>query len=122
MISDAVDGVEYAFKKAASVVTFGLVDDPDNDVQYPSGIQSGPSGYNQGLSVTGLNYSKELLEKPNVNPDDSTVLMAQSYQQEDDYLRRSNPVVKPAAPKDDISPETLMLAGGLLAAAVLLSE
>ena len=117
-MSDAWHGVEYAFTKAASVVTFGLVHDPDD----PEVNMGDPGTITAGIRAQGLTYDEALLKQPNVNPDDSTLLLAQNYQQEDDYLRRSNPVVKPAAPKDEISPETLMIAGGLLAAAVLLSE
>jgi len=121
VVSDAVSGIGHAFKKAASVVTFGLVDDPDE-----AGLYGGDGSVMPTVQlerVGGLSYKNKLLEKPDVTPDDSTMFLAQNYQEESDYLRRSNPVVKPKPAVDkDITPETLMLAGGVLAAAVLLSE
>ncbi len=113
-MSDAWDGVKHAFQKAGSVI--GLTDDPDN----PS---SGPElNLKQMESAHALTYDQQSLKQPDVTPDDSTLLLAQGYAMEDDHLRRSQAIQKPKQVDKDISPETLMIAGGVLAAAVLLSE
>ena len=119
VVSDAIGGIEHAFKKAASVVTFGLIDDPDEAGGGGDGSVM-PSVRLEG--VAGLNYDNKLLDKPDVTPDDSTMFLAQNYQEESDHLRRSNPVVKPKIVEKEITPETLLIAGGILTAAVLLSE